>query len=96
MRIHFKNKRLQDFYLTGNKAGIIPSQAKRLKRVLERLDSSFKPSDMKLPGYDWHERHGQEKGTYSVSVSGNWRITYEFKDDHAVNVDYKDDHRGRH
>lgn len=32
------------------------------------------------------------KGTWSVNVSGNWRITFEFDGKDAISVNYEDYH----
>jgi len=32
------------------------------------------------------------KGTWAVSVSGNWRITFTFANKNAERVDYEDHH----
>jgi proteic killer suppression protein len=47
---------------------------------------------MALPGLNLHQLGGDRKGTWAVSVSGNWRMTFKFvgKDAHAV--DYEDYH----
>ncbi len=50
------------------------------------------PQDMNLPGYKLHELKGKEKGTWSVWVSGNWRITFQFEGNDAINVNYEDYH----
>ena len=47
---------------------------------------------MILPGYDFHPLKGDRKGTYAVSVSGNWRITFQFADGDATDVDLEDYH----
>jgi len=59
---------------------------------LDRLDASVTPQDMNLPGYKLHELKGKEKGTWSVWVSGNWRITFQFEGNDAINVNYEDYH----
>ena len=41
---------------------------------------------MNLPGLALHELTGQRQGTWSVKVSGNWRITFIFEDIDAYNV----------
>jgi proteic killer suppression protein len=51
-----------------------------------------KPEDMNLPGLKYHGLSGTRKGTYSVWVSGNWRITFEFDSGDAVNVNLEDYH----
>ena len=48
--------------------------------------------NLNLPGYKLHELSGKEKGTWSVWVSGNWRVTFQFDDTDAIVVDYRDYH----
>ena len=88
----FKHKGLENFFYTGNKKGIIPEHAKKLARILDRLDCSIKPVDMNLPGYKLHPLIGQEQGMWSVTVNGNWRVTFRFEGENAILVDYKDYH----
>jgi proteic killer suppression protein len=88
----FKHKGLQTFFETGSKKEIIPDHASKLARILDRLDASINPRDMRLPGYSLHQLSGQEKGTWSVKVSGNWRITFMFEGEDVILVDYKDYH----
>ena len=47
---------------------------------------------MDLPGLKLHELKGRRKGTWSVSVSGNWRVTFKFNGNDANEVDYEDYH----
>ena len=47
---------------------------------------------MNLPGFRLHALKGPLKGHYTVSVSGNWRVTFRFEDGAAVDVDYVDYH----
>jgi proteic killer suppression protein len=60
--------------------------------MLDRLDSATHPQDMNLPGYRFHELTGQRKGTYSVLVSGNWRLTFRFQGEDAIDVLIEDYH----
>ena len=46
---------------------------------------------MALPGWDFHPLKGNRKGTYSVSVTGNMRLTFGF-DARAKDVDLEDYH----
>ncbi len=88
----FKHKGIEDFFLSGSKKGIIPDHAGILVRILDRLDASIEPEDMNLPGYTLHSLIGRDKGRWSVSVNGNWRITFEFIDQDAILVNYEDYH----
>lgn len=47
---------------------------------------------MNLPGFRLHPLKGDRKGYWAVSVLGNWRVTFRFEADHAVDVDYVDYH----
>ena len=88
----FKHKGLDKYFRYGDRRHINPQHASKIARILDRLDSSHYPIDMNLPGYKLHELSGKEKGTWSVKVSGNWRITFQFDSCDAVAVDYRDYH----
>jgi proteic killer suppression protein len=47
---------------------------------------------MNLPGYKFHGLKGDRKGVYAVSVSGNWRVTFQFEAGDAVYVNLEDYH----
>ena len=47
---------------------------------------------MNLPGLDLHELHGSRKGTWAVTVSGNWRVTFVYAGKDVDRVDYEDYH----
>jgi len=47
---------------------------------------------MNIPGWKLHSLHGDLAGNWAVSVSGNWRLIFEFKDGNAINIDYDDYH----
>jgi len=88
----FKHKGLERFFITGSRKGIQPEHAEKIARILDRLDASISPADMNLPGYRLHELKGKDIGTWSVTVSANWRITFEFVGQDARLVDYRDYH----
>ncbi len=88
----FAHKGLKDFLETGSKKGIQSDHASILARILDRLDASTSPRDMDLPGYRLHELKGDKQECWSVTVNGNWRVTFFFVDNDAYLVDYKDYH----
>ena len=47
---------------------------------------------MNLPGYRLHKLTGDRKEIWSLTVSGNWRITFYFEGQDAYLVDYEDYH----
>jgi proteic killer suppression protein len=60
--------------------------------MLDRLDASTQAQDMDLPGYKFHALKGDRKGEFAVSVTGNWRITFEFSGEDVINVNLEDYH----
>ncbi|WP_199318032.1 type II toxin-antitoxin system RelE/ParE family toxin [Planktothricoides raciborskii] len=75
----FKNKRLAAFFREGNNKGIPKEFEKRIRVRLEALDSASCLDDLKIPGYNLHELKGDRKETWSIALSGNWRITFKFE-----------------
>ena len=88
----FRHKGIERFFARGDKAGIQAKHADRLRLILGRLNAATNPRDMALPGLVLHALRGPRKGTWSVRVSGNWRLTFRMKDQDAVEVDYEDYH----
>ncbi len=88
----FLHKGLKAFFETGSKAGIQPHHAGRLGRQLARLDVAKTAADMNVPGWGLHRLTGQLAGHYSITVNGNWRLTFIFEGEDAVLVDYQDYH----
>lgn len=88
----FRHKGLQEFFETGNKKGIQPHHVSKLKRQLLKLDFANTAEDMNLPGWRMHALEGILAGHYSVTVNGNWRMTFKFDGGDAILVDYQDYH----
>lgn len=55
--------------------------------MLDRLDAAVKPDDMSLPGHKFHPLKGERKASYAPSVSGNWRLTFRFDGEDAIEID---------
>jgi proteic killer suppression protein len=59
---------------------------------LAALDTAQELDDMDIPGFKLHPLKGKMKGRWSISMSGNWRVTFEFRDGNAFVLDYEDYH----
>jgi len=92
IRINFVHKSLERFYKIGKPSGIQAKYAKRLRLILTNLDQAESPQDMDMPGLRLHELKGSRKNIWSVSVSGNWRVTFRFIGRDAEIVNYEDYH----
>ena len=92
MIISFTHKGLERFYKANKLSGIQSQHAKRLRLILSNLDQAESPQDMDLPGLRLHELKGNRKNVWSVSVNGNWRVTFRFLGRDAEIVNYEDYH----
>jgi proteic killer suppression protein len=86
----FRHKGLERYFTKTERKGIDAKHEARIRRILDRLDAATKAEDMNLPGYRFHGLKGDRKGTYAVSVSGNWRITFRFDGANAIDVTLED------
>lgn len=65
----------------------------RVRKILSALISAPDMAGVKgPPGWRIHQLSGDRVGTWSLSVSGNWRITFEIEDTEIVNLDLEDYH----
>ena len=88
----FRHKGLESLFLTGSTKGIDAQLAAKLRRMLLRLNDGRCPDAMSLPGYRLHQLKGDRKGSWSVWVSGNYRLIFDIEGEDATNVDFEDYH----
>jgi proteic killer suppression protein len=88
----FAHKGLERFFLRGDRAGLSALHLHRLARMLDRLDAVVSATDMNLPGWYLHRLKGARGDTWSVRISGNWRLTFRFHEGHAYDVNLEDYH----
>ena len=72
------------------------SKQTRIRVILSKLE--FQKTQWKrtqrnsLPGYRLHQLKSNRAGTWSVTVSGNWRVTFSFEGEDAFDVNLEDYH----
>lgn len=88
----FKHKALGRFFMENNHSGLNANQCERISRMLDRLDVACMVEDMNLPGFGFHKLVGNKNDTWSIKVSGNWRITFKFEKGDAYDVNLEDYH----
>jgi toxin HigB-1 len=59
---------------------------------LAALDTAYVIDDLNIPGYRLHPLKGNRAGIWSITVSGNWRLTFEFADGNVFILNYEDYH----
>jgi proteic killer suppression protein len=89
----FRHKGLELFFRSGTTKGIQAAHANKLRTQLSALNVAKGSQDMAIPSWSLHELSGKMKGQWSISVNGNWRMTFKFDEDgDAILVDYQDYH----
>jgi toxin HigB-1 len=71
-------------------------RADLLDRIRKMLTAMIAAEDMAQlrgpPGWRIHQLAGDRAGTWSLSVSGNWRMTFDIEDGEIANLDLEDYH----
>jgi proteic killer suppression protein len=88
----FRNKALRRFAESGDGSKLSVRNPDRIRRILLALDAAKVPDQMNIPGLRFHALKGRAKGRYAVDASGNWRITFAWAGEDAMEVDLEDYH----
>ncbi|AKH63492.1 MULTISPECIES: type II toxin-antitoxin system RelE/ParE family toxin [Photorhabdus] len=88
----FRHKGLRQFFEKGVSVGINPQHVNKLRQRLAVINDAEDVGEINFPGYNLHPLTGDRRGQWAITVSGNWRITFEFIDGDAYIVNYEDYH----
>jgi proteic killer suppression protein len=73
--------------------GIRPDLVPRVRNILTAIIAAQDIGGIGgPPGWRIHQLTGDRAGTWSVSVSGNWRITFNLEGGEICNLDLEDYH----
>ena len=65
----------------------------RIRKILAALISAPGMDQVAgPPGWRIHQLRGDRAGTWSISVSGNWRITFNLENGEITDLDLEDYH----
>jgi proteic killer suppression protein len=87
-----KHKGIKLFLENGDHSGIQAKHRKRLRLQLTALNTAQVIDDLDLPGYRLHKLQGNRKDSWSITVNGNWRLTFEFINGDVYVLNYEDYH----
>jgi proteic killer suppression protein len=88
----FRSRSLKRYWTKSDATGLRPDWVRKIRRQLDLLDEATCPEDMDIVTYGFHRLSGEFGGRYAVSVSRNWRLTFAFDGQDAVEVDLEDYH----
>jgi proteic killer suppression protein len=73
----FVHKGLKKLYAEDSVKGLPPDTVDKLRKMLAFLDDMEDPEELRtLPSWKVHTLTGDRKGTWSLSVTGNRRLTF--------------------
>ncbi|MBB3346052.1 type II toxin-antitoxin system RelE/ParE family toxin [Sphingomonas sp. BK069] len=89
-----RHKALRRFAETGNPRGLPGDLVQRLRLMLLFLDQANSPAALLAPpNYDAHQLTGDRAGTWSLTVTRNWRMTFAIDAEGAIiDLDLEDYH----
>jgi proteic killer suppression protein len=87
-----RHRGLQRFWTRGDASGLRPDWTAKIGRLMDALDLARKPQDLAITGTGFHALRGNLKGRYAMTVSRNWRLTFGWDGEDAVEVDLEDYH----
>ena len=87
-----QHKGLRRLYEKNDRSGLRADLVEKLQKILSALEAANGPEDMALPLFRFHPLTGGRRGTYSVTVKANWRVTFRFQDGAAYDVNLEDYH----
>ncbi|MCB1921463.1 MAG: type II toxin-antitoxin system RelE/ParE family toxin [Candidatus Competibacteraceae bacterium] len=88
-----RHKGLKRFIEDDDDRGIRRDLVGRVRNVLTVLMAATDMDGVQgPPGWRIHQLSGDRSGTWSISVSGNWRITFDIEQGEIANLDLEDYH----
>jgi len=88
-----RHRRLRRFIEDDDDRGLQRDLVDRVRKILAVLIVAPDMYGVQgPPGWRIHQLSGNRAGTWSISVTGNWRITFEVEDDEIVHLDLEDYH----
>lgn len=86
-----KHKGLEELYVKGRTKHIGTRFHANTLRILDHLAGITSLQDCEGVK-DFHELKGDRKGTYSMHVTGNWCITFQWSGSDVYDLDFEDYH----
>jgi proteic killer suppression protein len=93
--VRFRHKGLRQLHEAGSAKSVPPAMADKLRKLLFALETAESLEQLRrFPGWKLHPLKGDRKGSWSLTVTGNWRLTfwYDGQTNSASDIDLIDYH----
>ncbi len=88
------HKGLKRFFETGNAKGLV-GDASRLRKMLAYINAAGSVDELAIPpNYGLHALSGDRAGTWAMTVTRNWRLTFRLNDAGAIEDMNLEDYHG--
>ncbi|MDE2484302.1 MAG: type II toxin-antitoxin system RelE/ParE family toxin [candidate division NC10 bacterium] len=89
----FRHKGLRRLYEDDDLSGVPAHSVRKIKAILAALEFADNLAQVAtMPGWKLHPLGGDRKGEYSITVTGNWRITFRLQGHAVTDVNFEDYH----
>ena len=96
MRIrNVPHKGLRRFIEADDASGLQSTVVEKLRRIVSFLQDMEREDELRtVLSWKAHQLTGDRKGTWSLSVTKNWRLTFRIDQDEVeiIDLDYEDYH----
>jgi proteic killer suppression protein len=89
------HKGLRRFILDDDESGLQPAVVAKVRRMVTFLQDMEREDELRtVPSWKAHMLAGDRKGTWSLFVTKNWRMTFRIDRDkiEIIDLDYEDYH----
>ncbi|MFT8932454.1 MAG: type II toxin-antitoxin system RelE/ParE family toxin [Acetobacter syzygii] len=88
------HKGLKRFFETGNAKGLV-GDVSRLRKMLAYINAAGSIDELAIPpNYGLHALSGDRAGTWAMTVTRNWRLTFRLNDAGAIEDMNLEDYHG--
>jgi proteic killer suppression protein len=92
---NIRHRGLRRFVEKDDASGLPPEFVEKIRNILSFLQEMESVDELKsMVAWKAHQLTGDRKGTWSLTVTRNWRITFRVEEDEQaiIDVDYEDYH----
>ncbi|MBA4141454.1 MAG: type II toxin-antitoxin system RelE/ParE family toxin [Nitrosospira sp.] len=89
------HKGLHRFIENDDLSGLQPAVVPKVRKIVSFLQDMEREDELRtVPGWKAHQLTGDRKGTWSLFITKNWRMTFRIEQSEVeiIDLDYEDYH----